>query len=274
VPLEGVQVHAYVVETMKGGDLTTFEIVTPTAESKKRFGIFVHTKKPNMYFQADTEVEAMEWLMLLRAITGTIIPIEKLAPRRYCNTEARAVFLGIPSGAGETPLHTMARLSTNSSEQATDEDKLSVLACLQWLVANECDPYALNEEGQTALEVAAQKDNGEFCEWLRELLSHLVRDTAGERPLLHPPRRLPGYSYVSIILQKHRHTSLAKYVEVTIYVSIHEHLIFSTYEKHACISHVACSLCILYSTKCKHIHTYTRVGRRQVWRPSTSCTWS
>jgi hypothetical protein len=211
ISLEGVQFRTIVLETMRGGDLTTFEIISNKSETKKKLSIFLHTKKPNMYFQADTEAEAQEWICLLRAITGNIPILPGFLPSRYSNMEARALVLDLQNEYGESPLHVLARLSKNNQDDSNDEDKIDCLSCIHWLLDQDCNPYSLNADGLTAVQVAEAKHNDDFCQWMKDITRRMVRDSKStEYPLLHAPLKLPGYSYISLHFQKQRYNSGAR----------------------------------------------------------------
>ena len=203
---------------------TTFEILISAdmTESKKKtfFGGLMGriSKTEQMKFQAVTEMESLEWITLLTAITGNIEVIDISARHRqfYNNLDARRIVLQQGNQKGETPLHIMVINNINNQPTITDDKKVDIIECIHWLISNGCDPNQSRRDGATPTETAYNEDNNEIEKWINEITKKLDREEEIfenlQFPLLCPPIRFPGYSYITLHFHKQSYTDQARYV--------------------------------------------------------------
>ena len=162
-------------------------------------------------------MEFQAWLPHLRYALGQTTHTygRRADPIRYGNLERRWELISVTNKAGQTPLHAIATTSEGNKREA-----LQVAA---WLVENGADANADDEAGNTPVHLAAASDacGGKLLQLLcvkgadtalRNRLGYTVKEVSERRrpgaALPNPPTqslapdRLPGCSYVSMMVEK------------------------------------------------------------------------
>ena len=220
-----------------------FEVINERLVMKKKH----EGKKPSLEFLADNEKELQEWLIPMRALTGSAggeggfrpalgdsamdAPVKSI---NYINSELRIAWLNDVNKEGETPLIVLCRFRNRGADGSPIVPSARIMQLALWLIVNGCNINAQNKYGQTALHVAVRYGNLELARCLvakgadltirnndgRTVLESSTREFEDEVMQMlnaYPPSaleqtviprdRLRGYSYLTIHLQKHSQTS-------------------------------------------------------------------
>lgn len=237
IPIEG----SYIAREHRKEPI--FEVINDRLVVKKKH----EGKKPSLEFLADNEKDLQEWLIPMRALTGTAVggdrgfrplpdqgEVDNFKEINYVNSELRSAWLNEVNNAGETPLLVLSRFRNRSADGSAIVPTARIVQLAMWLIVNGCDINAQNKIGQTALHVAVRFGNIELARCLvakgadltirnkdgRTVLELSTTEFANEVTALannvplealkltaNPSDRLRGYSYLTIHLQKHSQTS-------------------------------------------------------------------
>jgi hypothetical protein len=154
---------------------------------------FGGTMRNVMQFRMSSEFEYQTWMFLLRGVTGSVKPIQRNVPIKYHNREIRQAAASCVDKGGNTPLHTLAKSSTQVMQEGTDDEVVDVFAAMQWLIDSGCPVDVVNADEVTAAEIADNEGNEDLVEWMEGI-------TVGSMwtKLLPPPTKLPRFSFVRI----------------------------------------------------------------------------
>jgi myosin-5 len=195
-----------------------FELYHPTLLSRTN-------KQGCLQFKADNEAELQQWMTPLRAITGVTSGVQQNT--RHLDLGFRRDWLRLTNKQGDTPLHFVAHYRNTSTRAQHVPAHRQVMAA-SWLLEMGSLVNVQDSAGNTPLHLADLQDKN------NELTSCLIikganaalRNSAGQSPLdfasmevverisvgrrgladrhalLPPPKKLQGYSYLSIYLEK------------------------------------------------------------------------
>lgn len=200
----------------------TFELYHPSLLGKNnRHGM--------TYFRAESEAELQSWMTPLRAITGVGTAYQ--AQTKHLDLYFRKEWVRMTNKFGQTALHSLASFRTMPVTGKT-LPTARVVQAATWLIEMGCDVNVQDVEGNTALHFAEMVETNELIPCLiqkgadaglRNSSTHTPLDSAtpevihkisvgnmhvaSRTPLLAPPTKLAGYTYLSLYLEKILFTS-------------------------------------------------------------------
>lgn len=140
-------------------------------------------KRKVLVIKAESEAETQSWLLALSRVCY-IEPFRE-GFLRYRNSELCTEWLREVTWADETALHTLARAKFHGAMGNTQ------VAAASWLIDHGCPVNDLNYEGKTALHIAISNHNQTLAFGLfKKGASLSIKDAAGKLPLDYAPHVL------------------------------------------------------------------------------------
>jgi ankyrin repeat protein len=195
----------------------SFELYHPSLLGKKN-------KHGMICFRADSEAELQSWMTPLRAITGVGSAFQ--SQTKHLDLYFRKEWVRMTNKFGQTALHSLAAFRTMPVTGKT-LPTARVVQAATWLIEMGCDVNVQDVNGNTALHFAEMVETNELIPCLiqkgadaglrnsdnRTSLDAATPEvihkisvgnmhTASRTPLLPPPTKLQGYSYLSLYLEK------------------------------------------------------------------------
>jgi len=179
-------------------------------------------REGRLYFQAENEMELQSWICKLRVVVGQISHMygKRAGSIGYVNMQRREKLVTSVNHYGETPLHKIAQMGDSCRGAAQ---------VVTWLVENGADVNAQDENGNTPMHLAVLQGHKRLVTVLAKKGANLslrnsmntsvlelmkdskelvaltkagVPEAADHFPLLLPPEKLSGCSYLSFMVEK------------------------------------------------------------------------
>ena len=197
-------------------------------------------REGRLYFQAENEMELQAWFCKLRLVVGQISHMygKRAGSIGYINMQRREALVTHVNHHGETPLHAVAKLGDSCRGAAQ---------VVTWLVENGADINAQDENGNTPMHVAVANGHKKLSTVLAKKGANLslrnsmntsvlelmkdskelvaltkagVPEAADHFPLLLPPEKLPGCSYMSFMVEKLAMTGMDQLKSPSLSISV------------------------------------------------------
>jgi myosin-5 len=238
-PSKCIRLHSAMLKKSENVDFA-FEIHAPELLDNRN-------QEGRLYFQASNEQELQAWMVPLRMVVGfyQFRNDKRLQPMEFLDLAGRRNLVCLTNNDGETPLHMAARAH---DERATGRHTpAAMLQVVSWLIENGADPNACDSKGQTPVHIAVScgsldtagllvrsggdaqvaRDDGSRALDLAannaevEKLMLEYFHPAERSPLLPPPEKLFGFTYVSFLLEKFTMVSTGELCSPFVTVSVY-----------------------------------------------------